>query len=154
MEFWLNLSALIEKYCYLMSALQLRISLSLMRLCPCDPGEGVRGCPWFGMEAEVGVKVFRVHQGKEGPQRLGLITSVKREKTGAFLLIMWTKRCPKDFTNIYWSAIPLNNSLFNPPPHKTLTISLLFFPLFRVLGLCLLMHDWIIIYIIIIKKTL
>ncbi len=80
MEFWLNLSALIEKYCYLMSALQLRISLSLMRLCPCDPGEGVRGSPLIWQGWGLGVKVFRVHEGKDGPQRLGLISTVNTEK--------------------------------------------------------------------------
>ncbi len=61
-----------------MSALQLRISLSLMRLCPCDPWEGVRGWDWQGWG--LGVKVFRVHEGKDGPQRLGLISTVNTEK--------------------------------------------------------------------------
>ncbi len=125
-----------------MSALQLRISLSLMRLCPCDPGEGWGDRPWFGVEAGVGarVKVFRVHEGKEGPQRLGLIAIVNTENGRipfnyvGQMMHTWPKTL-HTWRHIYWSAIPLNNSWFNPLTKKHWQFIFFFSCLFMVLAI-------------------
>lgn len=114
-------------------------------------GRGWGDCPWFGMEAEVGarVKVFRVH---ECPQRLGLITSMNGEN-GRIpfnyvdqMMLTWTNIW-QIWRHIYWSAIPLNNSLFNPPPPLNIDNSIIImFSLFRVLELCLPTGAWFNMY--------
>lgn len=92
-------------------------------LWPWGGGEGITLDLVWRQGWGFGVKVFREHEGKEGPQRLGLITTVNTENGRipfnyvGQMMHTWPKTL-QTWRHIYWSAIPLNNSWFNPPQKK------------------------------------